>query len=75
MDEKRLEVLRAIADTVVPALDAEDDPDGFWARSGSAVGAHLGVAEANCILPRRILPARIVDLRLRETYAVDALAV
>jgi hypothetical protein len=25
--------------------------------------------------PRRILPARIVDLRLRETYAVDALAV
>jgi hypothetical protein len=25
--------------------------------------------------PRRILPAGIVDLRLRETYAVDALVV
>jgi hypothetical protein len=36
---------------------------------------HLGVAEANGMRPRRILPARIVDLRLRETYAVDALAV
>ena len=35
---------------------------------------HLGVAEANGMRPRRILPAAIVDLRLRETYAVDALA-
>jgi hypothetical protein len=34
---------------------------------------HLGVAEANGMRPRRILPASIVDLRLRETYAVDAL--
>jgi hypothetical protein len=25
--------------------------------------------------PRRILPAGLVDVRLRETYAVDALAV
>ena len=35
---------------------------------------HLGVAEDNGMRPRRILPAAIVDLRLRETYAVDALA-
>ena len=35
---------------------------------------HLGVAEANGMRPRRILPAAVVDLRLRETYAVDALA-
>jgi hypothetical protein len=36
---------------------------------------HLGVAEANGIRPRRILPAGLVDLRLRETYAVDTLVV
>lgn len=35
---------------------------------------HLGVAEANGMRPRRILPAALVDLRLRETYAVDVLA-
>jgi hypothetical protein len=35
---------------------------------------HLGIAEANGMRPRRILPAGIVDLRLRETYAVDTLA-
>lgn len=34
---------------------------------------HLGVADANGMRPRRILPAAVVDLRLRETYAVDAL--
>jgi hypothetical protein len=36
---------------------------------------HLGVAEANGMRPRRILPAGIIDLRLRETYAVDTLVV
>jgi hypothetical protein len=36
---------------------------------------HLGVAEANGMRPRRILPAGLVDLRLRETYAVDPLVV
>jgi hypothetical protein len=36
---------------------------------------HLGVAETNGMRPRRILPSALVDLRLRETYAVDALAV
>jgi hypothetical protein len=36
---------------------------------------HLGVAEENGMRPRRILPAAIVDLHLRETYAVDTLVV
>jgi len=36
---------------------------------------HLGVAEQHGMRPRRILPAGIVDLRLRETYAVDALVI
>jgi hypothetical protein len=51
MDEGRLEVLRAIADTVVPSLERSDDPDGFWARSGSDVGAHEGVAQALEAMP------------------------
>jgi choline dehydrogenase-like flavoprotein len=51
MDENRLEMLRAIADTVVPRLEREDDPDGFWARSGADVGAHLAVAEAIAAMP------------------------
>ncbi len=35
---------------------------------------HLEVAERYGMHPRRVLPAHEVDLHLRETYAVDALA-
>src|SRR5918999_1747504 len=38
MDHVQRAVLKAICDTVVPALEREDDPDGFWARSASDVG-------------------------------------
>ena len=44
-------MLRAIADTVVPRVERADDPHGFWARSGSEVGAHEAVAEAIAQMP------------------------
>ena len=44
-------VLRALADTVVPSLDRPDDPTGFWALSGSDLGAHAGVEAALSALP------------------------
>lgn len=40
------EVLRALVDTAVPSLQVEDDPHGFWALPGSAVGVHLGLEQA-----------------------------
>ncbi len=51
MNEIQREVLRAIADTVVPAVERADDPHGFWARSGSELGAHEAVAEAIAQMP------------------------
>ena len=36
---------------------------------------HLGTASRYGLAPRHVLPAEAVDQRLRETYAVDALAV
>jgi choline dehydrogenase-like flavoprotein len=51
MNEVQREVLRAIADTVVPRLERADDPDGFWARTGSETGADEGVAEAIAQMP------------------------
>jgi choline dehydrogenase-like flavoprotein len=35
------EVLRVLCDTVVPAIDRDTDPDGFWARKASDVGVSL----------------------------------
>jgi choline dehydrogenase-like flavoprotein len=51
VNEIQREVLRAIADTVVPKLDRADDPHGFWARSGGEVGAHEAVADAVALMP------------------------
>jgi choline dehydrogenase-like flavoprotein len=51
MNETQREVLRAIADTAVPRVERADDPNGFWARSGSELGAHEAVAEAIAQMP------------------------
>jgi choline dehydrogenase-like flavoprotein len=51
MNEVQRAVLRAIADTVVPRIERADDPHGFWARTGSEVGADGGVAEAIAQMP------------------------
>ena len=34
------EVLRALVDTAMPALEVDDDPTGYWRTPGSATGAH-----------------------------------
>src|ERR687895_2312330 len=38
MNDVQRAVLEAVCDTVVPSLEHEPDPDGFWARSASDVG-------------------------------------
>src|SRR6476469_5761636 len=37
--------LRALCDTVVPSIARDPDPDGFFARRASEVGADLGLIE------------------------------
>jgi choline dehydrogenase-like flavoprotein len=39
------EVLKALVDTAVPALQVDEDPTGFWARPGSAVGTDEVLAQ------------------------------
>ena len=38
MNDVQRAVLRAVCDTVVPSLERDPDPDGFWGRSASDVG-------------------------------------
>lgn len=40
--------LRAVCDAVVPALERSEDPDGFFARSASAVGVDAAIEELLC---------------------------
>src|SRR4051794_32012286 len=39
LNDTQRDVLRAIVDTVVPSIERADDPTGFWATPGSAVGS------------------------------------
>jgi choline dehydrogenase-like flavoprotein len=51
IDGQRLEVLRALCDTVVPAIDHVPDPHGHWARSASSYGVPEAVAQTLGGLP------------------------
>ena len=51
MDDLRRAVLRAICDTACPSLAREPDPDGFWARSGTDVGADEALAATIDAMP------------------------
>lgn len=45
MTAERHEALRAICDTVVPAIERDEDPHGFWARTATDVGTDLAIVE------------------------------
>ncbi|MCB0871574.1 MAG: FAD-dependent oxidoreductase, partial [Solirubrobacterales bacterium] len=52
LDENRIAVLNAVCDTIVPSLQREDDPNGFWARSAADTGANEIVAQTIGEMPQ-----------------------
>jgi choline dehydrogenase-like flavoprotein len=51
MTDARRATLRALCDTFVPSVSRAHDPDGFWARTASHVGADEWVAQTLLTLP------------------------
>ncbi|HEU4976111.1 MAG TPA: GMC family oxidoreductase [Baekduia sp.] len=49
--DRQLATLRAVCDTVVPAMPRDDDPHGFWARKASDVGADQALQQALEAMP------------------------
>src|SRR4051794_4361975 len=45
LTETQRETLRLFCDTVVPRIEREPDPDGFWARTASDLGVPDGVEQ------------------------------
>ncbi len=50
-DEQRQATLRALADTVIPSIARDDDPDGFWARSATDLGVDVTADQFIADLP------------------------
>lgn len=51
MNDARRAGLRAICDTVVPAIARADDPTGFWARKATDVGTDEAIIAALAAMP------------------------
>ncbi|WP_405138140.1 GMC family oxidoreductase N-terminal domain-containing protein [Nocardia sp. NBC_01388] len=66
MTDERSQALRAICDTIVPALQRTDDQDGFWARTASELGADQGIVAYLAGMPE--------DQRTGLLGLIDALA-
>ena len=64
LSENQLQVLRALCDTVVPRIARPDDPDGFWARTGTDVGADQGALMVLSTMPpeQRLLVGGLLDV-------------
>ena len=66
LTEAHRATLRAICDTVVPSIERDPDPDGFFSRRASDVGADVALADLLRELPEQQLSG-MIDL-------LDALA-
>jgi choline dehydrogenase-like flavoprotein len=64
LSESQFRVLRALCDTVVPRIERPDDPDGFWARTGTDVGADQGALLVLSTMPaeQRLLLGGLLDV-------------
>jgi choline dehydrogenase-like flavoprotein len=51
MTEERRAALRALCDTVVPSIERESDPTGFWGRRATDVGVDAAIEDALPALP------------------------
>jgi choline dehydrogenase-like flavoprotein len=62
LSEVERKVLAAICDTVVPAIEREPDPEGFWGRSATGMGINLGVEQLIDGIPDEVLRAGLAQL-------------
>jgi choline dehydrogenase-like flavoprotein len=51
LTEGQLATLNQVCDTVVPAIERQPDPDGFWARKATDLGADVALADLLSGLP------------------------
>jgi choline dehydrogenase-like flavoprotein len=62
LDESQRGALRAFCDTIVPRIEREPDPEGFWGTTASALGVDAGVAELIEGIPDEVVRGGLVQL-------------
>jgi choline dehydrogenase-like flavoprotein len=62
LSEPQRATLLALCDTIVPAIEREPDPDGFWARRASDIGIGAAVEQVVLGLPDEVSRAGMIQL-------------
>ncbi len=71
VSERQRATLRAVCDTAVPAIERAEDPDGFWARTATDVGADEALIGALHALPPEQLAGllQLLDALAQQGFA------
>jgi choline dehydrogenase-like flavoprotein len=62
LSESQRAALRAFCDTIVPRVEREPDPQGFWGATASDLGVDGGVAELIAGIPDEVIRGGLVQL-------------
>ena len=62
LSERDRAILKAVCDTVVPAIERERDTGGLWGRSASDLGVDLGAAKLIEEIPDPVVQGGFVQL-------------
>ena len=62
LGEAERKVLAAVCDTVIPAIEREPDPHGFWGRSATDMDVHRGVQQLIEGIPDTVMRGGIAQL-------------
>ncbi len=70
LTEAQLATLRAVCDTVVPSIERAEDPDGFWARTATDVGADQALVMALATMPEEQAAglAQLLDVMAQQGF-------
>jgi choline dehydrogenase-like flavoprotein len=62
LTDSQRDALRAFCDTIVPAIERDPDPDGFWGRKASDLGVDRAVEELILQIPDEVVRGGMLQL-------------
>ncbi|MEA2399370.1 MAG: hypothetical protein QOK25_2926 [Thermoleophilaceae bacterium] len=62
LDDSQRATLRAFCETIVPRVERDPDPHGFWARTATDVGVDAGAAELILGIPDEVIRGGLMQL-------------
>jgi choline dehydrogenase-like flavoprotein len=62
LSDSQRETLRAFCDTIVPSIERQPDPEGFWGRKASDLGVDVAAADLIAQIPDETVRGGLMEL-------------